>query len=353
MRNLICLILLGLSLTPSAFAWEDFYILKPSEFQIERTPSQRFTPLNSVSCRDRIKQVICLVDNSSSPNGPRQCLSGSENFAAPIEKIYDILPEKLQKAFCGLDAIFVESDVESLAYAGIIRANEKGEVEGSFIGVRRTLLETAYDATSVFGWKEQKAFGIIAPPFVHLPDGPRVEVILPHSLSALQYIFIHEIGHILDFANSANEFVCPANETCDLSKWDPVEFGKMIPAANSFGALSWKNPMYPQDAQRFPLWDKLCFYGCNERLTIADMESFYRQLDQTNFVSTYAAVSPYEDFAESFTFHVLSLQGEWNYRVQTPYMAYSLEKKWDVLFPKKSWLEAFYQRDLKYPKATK
>ncbi|WP_374076936.1 hypothetical protein [Bdellovibrio bacteriovorus] len=349
MRFLICLILLGLSLTSGAHANEDFYILKPGQLQFVRTPGQQFSPLTQTNCRDRIRRITCLVNSTQNPVGVRQCLPGSEAFAAPIEKIHDILPEKVQKAFCGLDVIYVENEMEALAYAGIVREDAASGVVGSFMGIRKILLEQAYDATSVFGWKEQKAFGLKAVPFVHLPEGPRVEVVLPGSLSALQYVMIHEFGHILDFSNKGNDFVCPPGETCKLDTGDRKEFQKLVPVPNSWGSLSWKNPMAPKDEFHFPLWDSLCFYGCSKSLTITDMEQFYKELAPTNFVTTYAAVSPFEDFAESFTFHVLGLQGEWSYQIQTPNTAYSLDHKWSELWGKKTWMENFYNRDLRYP----
>ncbi|WP_413943814.1 hypothetical protein [Bdellovibrio sp. HCB-162] len=349
MRFLICLILLGLSLTSKANPSEDFFILKPGELKFIRTPGQQFSPLAQTTCRDRIRQIMCLVKSTQNPVGTRQCLPGSESFADPVEKIYDILPEKVQKAFCGLDVIYVEEDMEALAYAGIVRQDPTKGVVGSFMGIRKILLEQAYDATSVFGWKEQKAFGIKAPPFVHMPEGPRVEVALPGSLSALQYVMIHEFGHIIDFSNKANDFVCPAGETCKLETGDMAEYQKLVPVPNSWSALSWKNAVTPKDNYHFPLWDNLCFYGCNKSLSVADVEQFYRELAPTNFVTTYAAVSPFEDFAESFTFHVLSLQGDWSYQIQTPQTAYSLDQKWKNTWDKKSWMESFYNQDLRYP----
>jgi len=352
MRILILLILLGLSLTSQAHEGADFFIMKPGELRIERAPRQRFTALNSGNCRDRITQVMCLVDSSSGPTGLRKCQPGGEAFAPSVEKIYDLLPVKLQKVFCGLDAIFVESDMESLAYAGLTQQGPNGPVGGAVIGVRRALLEQAYDATSVLGWKEQKAFGLKAPPFVHLPEGPRVDITLPGSLSALQYVLIHEIGHIVDFSNRANDFVCPPGETCKLESGDAEEFKKLLPVPGSWSALSWKNAVLPRDEFHFPLWDSLCFYGCSKSLSVNDMEPFYRELSPTNFVTTYSAVSPFEDFAESFTFYVLSLQGDWSYQVQTPFTSYSLEQKWHSLPDKKSWMDAFYNRDLQYPTPT-
>lgn len=347
MRFLICLILLSISLTSNASSKGDFFLFEAHQMRAQRTGAQSFSAI-SPSCRDRIRQIVCLVDAPKSPDEVRPCQTGSDIYAEPIAKIYDLLPEKVQNAFCSLDVIYIENSLESLAYAGT-RRGATPDKESGFMGIRRILVEQAYDATSVLGWKEQKSFGIQAPPFVHMPQGPRVEIALPGSLTALQYVIVHELGHILDFSNKANDFMCPAGETCNLNTYDPKEFAKLIPTGTSWSTLSWKNPLVPKDEYHFPLWDKLCFYGCSDTLTVNDMEEFYRDLDKTNFVTTYSAVSPYEDFAESFAFYILTLQGPWSYRIQTPQNAYSLDIKWSKTSDKKIWMDSFYNRDLKYP----
>lgn len=353
MRFIICLILLSLFLTQGAYASGDFFILDPREMTFVRTPGQKLFSLNSTACRDRIRQILCLVNPQKSPGETRECLPNSESFAIPLEKIHDILPSKLQKVFCSLDVIFVENEMETLAYAGIMREDPKKGILGAFLGVNKLLLQKAQDAASVLGWKEQKAFGIKAPRFKQIPEGPSVEVQIPTPQAALQYLIIHEFAHILDFTNLANNFVCPSGETCDLEKWEPNEVRKLVPVQKSWSALSWKNPMAPKKEFHFPLWDSLCFYGCSKSLSVEDIEQFYRELDPTNFVTTYAAVSPYEDFAESFTFYVLNLQDSWSYDVQTSEATYSLTHKWNMLSDKKSWIENFYNRDLRYPTPSK
>jgi hypothetical protein len=176
------------------------------------------------------------------------------------------------------------------------------------IGLRQILIENNYDATSVLGWKEQKVFGLKAEPFIHLPEGPRVSMTMPNSLSALQFLLIHEIAHILDFINSANDFDIPeAAHACTTNECYFEYLRDAKPRLGSWSELSWATALQPKMEQSFPLWSKLCFYNCSENLEPADIEEFYGQIAPTNFPSTYAAVSPYEDFAESFTFYVLSI----------------------------------------------
>ncbi len=339
-----------LALTPSAFASADFRIYQPGQLKIVRPNTKQILQQTTSgdACRDRISHAVCLIDPKDSTPDFKKCLEGSEHYAKPIQRVYDILPAKLQNTFCGIDAIFIEENMESLAYAGGERhADGSGNITAR-MGIRKVLLEQNYDATSVLGWKEQKAFGITAEPFIHLPQGPRVEVGLPYSSNTLQYIIIHELGHILDFTNYANAFQFP-----DYSHYEDDEcryeaYYKATPKPGSWSELSWKSPVLPRAEQKFPLWEGLCFYGCEKRLAVNDMEDFYSQLDSTNFISTYAAVSPYEDFAESFTFFILS-SSDWNYTIKTPLKEYALEQRWSSLYDKKAWLESFYNQDLKYP----
>lgn len=350
MANSIYLILLTLALTPSAYSSADFRIYQPGQLKISRPNTKQILqqPTSGDACRDRISHAMCLTDQRGSTPNHKKCLEGSEAYAAPVERVYDILPAKLQKAFCGIDAIFVEDGMESLAYAGAQRHNDESGNITAYMGIRKVLLEQNYDATSVFGWKEQRAFGLVAPPFIHLPAGPRVEVVLPHSLSALQYVIIHELGHVLDFANYANEFKFPDYSHCEDDECRYDAYRKAVPVEGSWSELSWKSPTVPRSEHKFPLWDNLCFYNCHKSLNVNDIEDFYSQLEKTNFISTYAAVSPYEDFAESLTFFILS-SADFSYNIKTPLKEYALEQRWQTLHDKKAWLESFYNQDLKYP----
>ncbi|ASD65169.1 hypothetical protein [Bdellovibrio bacteriovorus] len=348
MKALIYLISLLFVGTNQAYAWEAFYVLKPDELRFSKAKSSWSQEATPTDCRARLKEIACIVNPIQDPKESRRCQPGSEAMAPALERIYDVIPAKLQQTFCTMKVIFIENDTEVLGYAGVLAWDSNSQPQGSFMGLRRALLEQNYDATSVIGWKEQKAFGLTPPPFVHLPEGPRSSIVLPNSLSALHYVIVHEIGHILDFSNKANDFICPAGEACAPVN-NPDDFLKMIPAPNSWTALSWQSPMKPKDLQTFPLWSKLCFYDCKEQLSVADMEDFYRQLAPTDFISTYAAVSPWEDFAESLTFHVMAQHEDFEYQIQTPFASYDLKKKWDGLGIKKIWMQDFLNRDLKYP----
>ena len=105
----------------------------------------------------------------------------------------------------------------------------------------------------------------------------------------------HEFGHILDFRNSFNRLtLCvPFLGACEKGAWNDI---------------SWNGESSRYDAQ-FPLRSRIVFYGDGARLDAADAPALYDQLLKTDFVTMYAAVNRYEDFAETFAFYNLAQKG--------------------------------------------
>jgi hypothetical protein len=113
--------------------------------------------------------------------------------------------------------------------------------------------------------------------------------------NALRFIFLHELGHALGLAQRAHGFwdarVLPA-ETRDSPflrhSWQP-EGGKMV--------SRWRG--------RFPVLSPLTFYAFDKpKRRLSEAEAVYRALAQTDLPSAYGAISPFEDFAESFAIYV-------------------------------------------------
>jgi hypothetical protein len=234
-------------------------------------------------------------------------------------------------------------------------ADEHG---GGFMAIARDVVEKNVDPEAVLGWKEQKVFGAKAPRFELNKEGPQVWTSSNSPLQTLQYVVTHEFAHILDFVNRANRFVCPPGKACNPAPKTEEEYMELqkslIPEMDSWGAFSWKNGLEPNEQNKYPLWDRLCFYGCEgiEKLKLSEMHDFYFQLDRTNFVSTYASVNPYEDFAESTAFYFMTDKVyDLKYRVSTGKAIFFWEWKWLQLTKKNNWIELFYEGDLKYPKA--
>ncbi|MNT15896.1 hypothetical protein D3C72_1509750 [compost metagenome] len=191
-----------------------------------------------------------------------------------------------------------------------------------------------------------------APRFQVLPGSPNVKAKVPGINTALQYVVIHEIAHILDFTNSANNFVCKVDQDCHSEQEYNEAYGrKFEPVANSWSILSWNNWVDPNPRHDFVLHKDLCFYGCNGKgLNLLQMPEFYRQLNAVEFVTTYAAISPMEDFAESSAFHFFNQKAGFEYHVTDPEATYFLNRKWYAMKDKREWIENFYAQDLKYPR---
>jgi hypothetical protein len=341
------------SITTSAHTAD--FIVGPSkrlEFIRDRKIVQASEPDSSLGdpCKARIRGILCLVD-AWEEGKTRVCLAGGESYAPHMTEVYDGLPPKMQKLFCTMKVIFVEKDLESLAYAGVNGADELGAFD-AVMGIREELLVHDYVAQDVFGWKEQKAFGVQAPPFKTLPGSPIVSAKIAGKNTALQYVLIHELAHVLDFSNQANHFVCKAGEDCTgEQEWNEAFGRKFESVAGSWSALSWLNWVDPTRNHDFILRRDLCFYGCNGKgLNLLQMPEFYRQLNAVEYVTTYAAISPMEDFAESTAFYFLSQQPGFEYHVTDPEATYFLNRKWYAMKDKREWIENFYAQDLKYPR---
>ncbi|MNJ93449.1 hypothetical protein D3C87_111310 [compost metagenome] len=348
--NSMFLILLTLFASSEAWAHSgDFFINRPELFQLRREAqiSQPFSA--SDDCKARIRSLICPVHGAPKANQIRECGSNVDMYAPALEAVYETLHPQMQKMFCSLQAIIVEeNNGESLAYAGAHENSDK--TLSAVLGIRAQLLTQDHIFSDVFSWKEQKAFGVSAPPFTRLPGSPLLEARFVGSQKVLQYVIIHEFGHIFDYVNKANDFVCKPGQTCPPEIGSEEDIKKLIPVPGSWSALSWENPIQPATQDYFPLHANLCFYGCNGKgLTLEQMPEFYRQLNGTHFITTYAAVSCMEDFAESTTFHFLSQQNDFQLHITDPLTTYFLERKWETMRDKRLWIENFYSKNLKYP----
>jgi hypothetical protein len=337
---------------------EDFFVGPSKRFEFRREGSgerklvQNSEPDSSVAdpCKARIRGLLCLVELFEEGK-ERVCLAGGESYAPQLTEVYDGLPPKMQKLFCSLKVIFVEKSLEALAYAGVNGVDAQGAFD-AVMGIREELLTRDFSINDVFGWKEQKAFGVQAPPFQVLPGSPIVKAKVTGKNTALQYVLTHEIAHVLDFSNEANQLVCKAGEDCKGDQeWDEAFGRKFEPVAGSWTALSWLNWVDPNPRHDFVLHKDLCFYGCNGKgLNLLQMPEFYRQLNAVAYVTTYASVSPMEDFAESTAFHFFNQRPGFEYHVTDPEATYFLNRKWYAMKDKREWIENFYAQDLKYPR---
>ena len=303
------------------------------------------------NCRDNIKQVICLVEpvNEGEDFENRKCLEGGDSYAPHFEKIYDNYPPLLQKMFCSLKHLYIEKIFFGTAYAGTTK-DQDGNPNGAVMGIRQSVLDEQLSLQTWTSWKEQLSFGGIKDAYTITPHLPQITASTPVQVNDLLYfILAHEFGHMFDFANSVNQF-----DDCSTPDSDDEE--PLCDAEeNSWSALSWATNLTPKVEFNFSLRSKLCFYFCNaeNKLSVVDVHLVYESLSKKNFISTYAATNPYDDFADSLAYYVIDQKLNSSYVLDTKQnQTYdSMTKLKDPIFRSKyEYIENFLNKpDIKYP----
>lgn len=142
-------------------------------------------------------------------------------------------------------------------------------------------------------WKEHSAFRPEA--------GHEIRMVLESpendtEESAIRFIFLHELGHVLGLALAAHGW------------WDAEETPEET-RNSRFLAASWnytdQGRMASRWAGKFPRFSELAFYSFDKaKLPLSAAEGLYRDLSQTNFPSLYGTTNIFDDFAEAFAIYV-------------------------------------------------
>lgn len=303
--------------------------LQKSDFNVRRNPFLPF--LNSKNqvfsieeptpelCRQKISEVICVVNPAKKGEDvdARPCLNSSNEqttlvYAQVFEQLFDHYPWSLQKLFCSVQRIFIEKVSFGTAYAkGLTDPN--GNFNGAIIGIRQSVLDEKLSLSAWASWKEQLSFGGVKNSYQLTPGLPTVYTSTPNKQinDLLYFVISHELGHVFDFAHKLNKV-----ENCSVTK-DPDEYPVCDFVPGSWGAISWKNNQQPKDINDFPLRKSLCFYDCERPMSKNDINTLYSDLWKTTYISTYAATNPYDDFADSFAYYLMSDRLEFSYIIDT------------------------------------
>ncbi len=327
---IICLVTSNEGMAKSESPWAGYpQGLEKSDFNVRRNPFLKF--LNSKNqvfsiaeptpelCRQKISEVICVVNPAKKGEDvdARPCLNSSHEqttlvYAQVFEQLFDHYPWALQKLFCSVQRIFIEKDFFGTAYAtGLTDPN--GKFNGAIIGIRQSVLDEKLSLSTWASWKEQLSFGGVKNSYQLTPGLPNVYTSTPNKQinDFLYFVVSHELGHVLDFAHKLNKV-----ENCSVTK-DPDEYPVCDFAPESWGAISWKNNQQPKDINDFPLRKNLCFYSCEKPMSKNDINTLYSDLWKTTYISTYAATNPYDDFADSFAYYLMSDRLEFSYVIDT------------------------------------
>lgn len=314
----------------------DFFVIISKEPEVKEEPS---------NCRENIAKVACLVDPISGEGIPgnieRPCLEGSEKYAKPFEDLHDHFPPALQKMFCSLTHIYIEKSVVGTAYAGTI-LNESGDILGAQMGIRQSVIDEDLNLSTWASWKEQLNFGGVTQSFTLTEGMPQHITSTDGDVSDFLYFVVaHEFGHIFDFANN-------------LNATDPACEGDACPFAKaSWGELSWESPQLANAENDFMDRTGLCFYWCETNTINLDrVPQLYRDLQRSNFISTYAASNPWDDFADSLAYFSTQHYLQTKYAIDTKQDAkYDIMRKLksENFRSKREYIQRFLRSEINYP----
>lgn len=337
---------------PPAFLKADQGDLKFIEsFSDQSLPISHRALQEPTDCRAHIKTIMCLLPKApEDKKQPPQCLDGGAAYSEPFETLYDHFPSTLQQMFCSLKVIYVLEEFFGTAYAGQI-TNDKGEVVGAQMGIRKSVLDEKLDLQTWASWKEQLSFGGVKDSYAHLDTLPLIQTTTQSPVNDFLYFVVaHEFGHMFDFANDLNKTtICNANTNNKESPPPPCPF-----PYGTWGSLTWENPETPRSDDRFPYRRGLCFYTCNgEAMTRVAVPELYSGLIGSGFISTYAASNPFDDFADSLAYYLMDKNLGTTYEIDT-----RQGKTYNIMAKLKSgrfehkykYIEKFLERtDLVYP----
>ncbi len=209
-------------------------------------------------------------------------------FLADINNAYFDLPEVVKDQIKEhILAIFLVQDLGGSAYAELLRDFEKNKL--GFIVLDVSVLNRK--ANAWLSWKENSPF--------NEKGGYSIQATLETEInntrkSAIQFILLHEIGHIIGVAKGAHPNWASGGNP---EKWP-------------FAKYSWIKKQPDSKAKTrhdkvFPLRSKVQFYSFQKApLTSSDIEKTYSQLIKTDFVSLYSSTNMYDDFAETYALYV-------------------------------------------------
>lgn len=275
----------------------------------ETQKNQTFSAIKIKDCRGNIEKIVCIVNPAKNGNNKikRECIGDNSKYIKTFENIYDNYPKTLQQMFCSIRLILIETEFFATAYASNAKDHE-GNITGAILGIRKSVIDQNLNLSKFSSWKEQLSFGGESASYT--PSSLLPEIITKSKTKTndfLYFVIAHEFAHFFDFANNVNQFEkCYGDEyQCPATK-------------GSWTELSWSNEYRINDANYFTNSSALCFYLCdNSYIDISDINNIYTNLFSTNFISTYAATNPWDDFAESLAYYVMDKYLETDYVLKT------------------------------------
>lgn len=169
--------------------------------------------------------------------------------------------------------------------------DDQGRWIYSYIALNLTALTRTANAWG--SWKEASAF--------RPEPGYEIRMVLEEpeqdsQQSAIRFIFLHELGHVLGLALGAHGW------------WD-AESPPPATRDSPFLAVSWlytkEGKMASRWSRQYPEFAKLAYYSFDKaKLPISAASRLYQELANTDFPTLYGTTNIYDDFAEAFAVYV-------------------------------------------------
>lgn len=307
-------------------------------------------------CLKVLEKALCLGDYQIQPgdmtperylfaahlSNTRKCSPIPAATKQKVLKAFSYIPKELKPFICNIKKVFLEKETKTTAFADNYTVRDPssdrppseydtGEAfkrEGFVMGL--SLPKLVDNKNSLKAWllqKEVTAFGLkfgSQPPM----DFPYFDKYnykgLPQDLQLLVETITHELAHHVDFANNVSKTTIHCLQT-DPHDCQVIQTGSF--ASLSFGLDGqWRDEVAFFDSPP-------CYYiqetnnGSCRPIDLSRADSFYQGfLDNSSFISTYAAVSSREDFAEVMAFYLLNRDYDLEYSIKIP----SLNRSFDL-----------------------
>jgi hypothetical protein len=278
-------------------------------------------------------EYIALVNQASGLPQQPYSINAPPDFQNEVQNAIEELPPVVQRLLEGsLLGVFFANDLGSSAITDVLTGPD-GELVGALV-----VLDVAAfinrSANEWATWKENTPF--IATSIMTL-QAAIADPALDTRQSALQYLLLHEFGHVLTAGWAT------------LPNWWQTLPDLRGPHPWPFFDLSWQmnqeGQLVPAPGQDFALRRYVAYYsGAN--LSTDDLLAVYAALEQTGFPSLYGATNVYDDFAESFAnyVHVVLMQRHYQLRILCDGISiFEPEPFWqsERSLPKRQFMQAF------------
>ena len=214
----------------------------------------------------------------------------SHEFKGYVQSVLEALPPKFKaKLEDKLIGVFTVTGLGSSAYTDFVR-DADGHPVAAFVALDTLALKRK--ANAWLTWKESSPF---LPDSAWRVEGILAEPALDSEREALEFVLIHELAHVVAF----DEDVHPL--------WSLAP--KLVnPDDYPFLSVAWtvEDSRYVRKVDKtFPAPGPIIYYKpSSERPLASALPRYYTWLQNSDFVTLYAATNPFDDFADTVATYI-------------------------------------------------